>query len=478
MILKSNNRDFFVLLSGRLLQVLVVLLTLRVSTTVLPKSELGTIYYLITLHTFYSLFFINPVGQYFNRNTIYWYNKGDIIFCFKRQFFYITSIAITAIITLNLIKYFGVINLSGKTLLVIGMLIVSQSTNQTIIPLINMIGKREAFVSLNLLTAILSLFLSFCMIYYFEEKAEYWLSGMIISNILVSLFAFKYLSMISKRTMPISDARKNLIHELSLLFKVIKFSVPIGIATLFMWYLNSGYRIQVENHYGLVYLALIGVGLSISNQVFNIVESVLTQYMIPGLYKSIEGANKDEVRIIYSNYLNSIIPIYLAVAIFLSFSIKNLLPFLVNESFSTGYAIIIFGAWIEFTRVVTNALALASQIERKTGSFIPAYLLGATSLIASFKFFPNDASLICVKLLIANIVVVIFMAIMMKKIINFHFYFSRLLKVTIYISPSVVFFYYVNSMSGLDFNNFIFSSIGCFLFLLFLYYYWISILKK
>ncbi|EKN6318937.1 hypothetical protein DVP60_22370, partial [Yersinia enterocolitica] len=116
-------------------------------------------------------------------------------------------------------------------------------------------------------------------------------------------------------------------------------------------------------------------------------------------------------------------------------------PFLVNESFSSGYTIIIFGAWIEFTRVVTNALALASQIERKTGSFIPAYFLGAVFLIASFEIFPNDASLICIKLLIANIIVVIFMAIMMKKIINFHFYFNRLFKVAIYISPSAVFFY-------------------------------------
>ncbi|KJF99856.1 hypothetical protein UB34_00020 [Photobacterium leiognathi] len=83
------KNDFVILLLGRIIQIGIVLISLRVSTTVLPESELGSIYYLTTLQGLFSLFLINPVGQYFNRNTNKWFSNGVIVKCFTNQVKYI-----------------------------------------------------------------------------------------------------------------------------------------------------------------------------------------------------------------------------------------------------------------------------------------------------------------------------------------------------------------------------------------------------
>ncbi|MFS1539934.1 MAG: hypothetical protein ACL7BU_16000 [Candidatus Phlomobacter fragariae] len=471
--------NFIILLLGRLFQVLITFITLRVLTTIFTKSELGIIYYIIALQSFYSLFFINPFGQFFNRNIINWYNSGMIIFFLKRQLSYISFIAIFAVITLILIGFLNVVKLSFGQFFLVGLLILSQSINQTIIPLLNMIGKHKAFVSLNLLTSIISLLLSLCIVYFFDKKSECWLYGIVFANLFISFFAFNYLSFILKeKTVKLNLCTKILLNNNNNnnnnnILNIIRFSLPISIATLFMWYLNSGYRIQVENNFGLAYLALIGLGLSISNQVFNIVESILTQYLTPNLYRRIErNKSKNEIEMLFNDYLNLIIPLYLSIAIFLSFSIKNLLPFVVNESFTVGYVIIILGAWIELARVVTNALALASQIEHKTSYFIPAYFGGSIFLMISFYIFPIQGSLVCFNLLFANLIVLVLMGIMMKKVINFTLSWVKVFKIILYSIPSSLFFYYANSFSGLDLKNFILSFIGCIVFIFFLYNYY------
>ncbi|WP_404273523.1 hypothetical protein [Yersinia similis] len=437
----------------------------------MPKSELGLVYYIITIQTFYSLFLINPVGQYFNRNTIAWYENGRLMNHLKMQLLYVATIAIGAFFTLFIIDYLNYANFSFVDILLISFLILSLGGNQTILPLINMIGKRIAFVNLNLLTAVMSLIFSISIVFVFSKNAEFWVLGVIVSNILVSFISFIYLHVIFKKEK--SDPETILCeYNLPDILNIVRFSVPISIATLFMWYLNVGYRIQIENNYGLVYLAIIGIGLSISNQVFSIVESILTQYMIPGLYKEIEGANKVKVERVFNHYLNTIIPIYLFLAILLSFSIKNTLPLLVNESFSSGYAIIVFGAWIEFSRVVTNALALASQIERRTRTFIPAYLLGGAFLFVSFEYFPSEEYLVCFKLLLSNIVVTIAMAFMMRKLIRFSFSFRKIFKVFLYSIPSSLFFYYASPFAGVNFINLIICFLGGGISLTSFYFYW------
>ncbi|WP_290606734.1 hypothetical protein [Arsenophonus sp. ENCA] len=461
------------MLFGRLFQVLLTFIIFRVLTTIFTKSELGIIYYLIALQSFYTLFLINPVGQFFYRNIISWYNSGMTMFFLKKQLLYISSITFFVIISLGFLRYFNLVKLSFEQFWLIVALTFSQSFNQTILSLLNMIGKKWAYVNLNILTSIISLLLFFFLICFFDKKSEYWLYGIVFANLFLFFFAFNYLCFVLKGKIKELNLCAIILHNNADIFKIIKFSLPISIATLFMWYLSSGYRIQVEDHFGLAYLALIGVGLSISNQVFNIIESILTQYLIPDLYHRIENKNKNKnkIEVLFNNYLNVIIPIYLSIAIFLTFSIKNLLPFIVSESFADGYVIIIFGAWIEFTRVVTNALALASQIERKTNYFIPAYFLGSLFLIILFNVFLKQKSLICFYLLFANIVVLIFMGIMMKKVINFTLSWSRIFKIILYSIPSSLFFYYVSSVFGLNLENFILSSIGCIIFAFFLCVY-------
>ena len=448
------NHNFKVLLAGRLLQIIITLCTLRISTTLLPQAELGYVYYIIAVQSFFSLFLINPAGQYLNRQTAKWSFEGMIYGAYKKQLLYILLITILSFLLMSIFTLFDMNFLPYNLLIITSFLILSQSANQTIVPMLNMLELRVAFVFFNLLTALLCLICSYAFITFFSPTALSWVAGLIVGNSVVAMlatfrFRSKYLLTKTKK--------------LSLDFKEIrKFCFPIAIATIFMWFLNSGYRMVVESLYGLEFLAFLGVGFAVSSQVFSIAESLLTQYLIPELFKNSEKSTKEKRTELVNVYFYTVIPLYVSLALFLTFSVKYLFPFVIGEQYYDAYRFAIYGSWIELGRVLVNTFAVVSQVEKKTVKFILPYALGAIYL--SMGLFLNNWLQFEVQiqtlLVGSSIVVLVSMYTSMRSYLLFSIPFKKILLSVFITLPAISYFIIFNFSAEFSLSNFMMCFFG------------------
>lgn len=458
MILKIN-KDFLILLTGRLLQIVTTLFSLRISSSLMPESELGLVYYIVAVQSFFSLFLINPVGQYFNRHTNRWYKEGIIYSCFKKQCYFIFVVAIAALLILTIFHYLNLIELSFKLILIGCGLIFSQSLNQTVIPALNMLNRRYAFVIFNLLTSILCAIISFSLLVFVKNNAESWLFGIVIGSMIINFFASRWFKIIAKENVKIEDIENDQIDSLNI---ILLFTLPIAFSTFFMWFLGSGYRILIEQFNGLEFLAVLGIGMAVSSQIFAIAESLLMQYLLPTLYRNIEYSCESKRVELLNAYLSTVVPLYLSLALFLTFSIQHIFPFLVAEKYHSFYIYAIYGAWVELFRSLTNAFSITAQIEKKTGKTVYPYIIGAISLSSMLiikEFLSVDINVMHL-LIISNLVVLICMVINMLSYLPFKLPLKEVFSITLVVIPSLLYFNFINYDSDLSLGSFVYLTVG------------------
>jgi len=450
----SKNHNFSILLIGRVLQIIITLLTLRVSTTILPQIELGSVYYIIAVQSFFSLFLISPVGQYFNRQTARWFMESKLYCIYIKQLFYILTVSLFSVFFMLSASSFGLKVLPYELLLITSCLILSQSVNQTVIPMFNMLENHAEFVFFNLFTALLALIFSYIFICFYSATALAWVGGIVIGNGMVAMIAS-----LRFRTRNINSINNKVLLDF---VEIRKFCFPIAIATVFMWFLNSGYRITVEKLYGLEFLAFLGVGLAISSQIFTIAESLLTQYLIPKLFKSVENKNSNERELIVNAYFKIVIPIYVSLAMFLTFSVEYFFPFVVGTQYYDAYNFAIYGAWVELGRVLTNTLAVVSQVEKKTTKFVLPYALGAMFLFICILV--NDwlqlGGEVKTLLVISSFIVLITMYLSMKSYLSFDLPLKLISYSVLLTLPAIGYFLIFSFNAQLSIENFLMCTLG------------------
>ena len=74
--MQNINKELVILILGRVVQVFIMLVSIKISTTFLSPLEMGNLYLIMSICSFFGLFFINPVGQYINRKTHEWHQKS------------------------------------------------------------------------------------------------------------------------------------------------------------------------------------------------------------------------------------------------------------------------------------------------------------------------------------------------------------------------------------------------------------------
>ena len=108
MTLNKDKSDFLIILVGKLLQVILMIVAIRVSTSLLEAKELGNIYIFTTIYTFFVLLLISPFGQYINRHTHQWHEQKLLLDSFGIYVLYLIGISIFSVFIGFLLYSFGV----------------------------------------------------------------------------------------------------------------------------------------------------------------------------------------------------------------------------------------------------------------------------------------------------------------------------------------------------------------------------------
>jgi O-antigen/teichoic acid export membrane protein len=234
---------------GKLAQVLILLVSIRFLTSHLNHVNLANYYIYTSLYTFPSLVLINPIAQYFNRHSNKYLQNGDLFNKLILYIFYtllVSTVTYFCMFSLNIFNFF---TLSNKLIFICVLSILIITTNQFLLHTINLLFNSTVFVILTFLTSLLSVVFAVFVIVYINHSYIGWAYGLIIGNFLVLLLSVFYLLSKNNKKLRVIDiyATKSKLHD------IVKFSFPIALATLFMWYLSSGYKISVEKYFGLYY---------------------------------------------------------------------------------------------------------------------------------------------------------------------------------------------------------------------------------
>lgn len=432
------NREFIIIFIGKLLSVIIGVVSIKVLTTVLSSHEIGKIYIIISIVSFFTLFFINPFTQYFFRLMNYWKSQNQLtdVLILMIIYLFVISILVPLVFLFNIVND---LKIEYIVLILFGFAFF-QNLNLFIIPLLNMLHFRLSFIILTVLTAFCVIVFGYLFVKLFGNNAQNWLLGLILSNTIFAIIGFYLLkNRLNDKFHGFSYNLKKITKEK--IKSLLIFIIPLSVATLFMWLQNSSYNFIVERYIGLEFLGILGVGFAVSSQVMNSMQSIVTQYYYPIYYKQITNSSFEIRKLAINELINKVLPVYLMLALFLTFLAKYVVVILVAKEFYSVYIFTIYGVWIEFFKMITNILGNISQSELKTNKFIKPYIFGSITTVCLVFFTSMNEPLnsyLPFGLLIGGLVTLIAMYFSMKQLIDFKINYRPLLLSLVLSSPYLI----------------------------------------
>lgn len=416
--IQKINKELAVLVMGRGAQILIMLFAIKLSTALLNPSEMGNLYLIFTICSFFGLFFMNPIGQYVNRKTHEWHRSGVLLNKLFNYNYYILSASILSFFIVFTLYSFGIANSINYTLLIIfiPLYVFFNTWNQTIIPMLNMLEYRTSFTILTIFTLLLALFTSYFMVDKFEKNGLFWFSGQIVGLGMMAIIALVFFMKKVDNTLSISVAH-SYINKINIKH-IVSFALPLSIAVLFLWMQNQSYRLIIEKFIGAEFLGYFGVGMAIAIAIASSFETIVMQFLYPKMYKQMN----DEVqfKIIFSNIINMILPIYFFLAIFVSFTAIYLTTILVDIKYTSSFIFVIFGIWVEFFRMSSSLISTIAHSKMQTQSLIFPYAVGGIFVVVGTYFVahnPNYQLLIPIVLIIGGFLTFLQILYIMNKLV-------------------------------------------------------------
>lgn len=407
-LLKKIDREFLYLLSGRLLQALLAIGSLRLMTELLPKHEVGQQYLINSVILWFSLVLINPVGMFINRHLHEWQSEKALYSQIKKINLYFLSVAFFATCV---VFFFGsslLLN-SGMThgfLFYVLAYVFLSTWFQTLVSFFNLLNWQKYFTLFHIAAQGLGLLAAVTFIQIFGAVAEAWLWGLLTGQV-ISLMAAM---IIFNKKVPRYSQNSEKTQFGLFSRQTLSFCIPVALATLFMWFNTQGYRLLVEKFAGLEFLAALGVGLGVAASVAAVVESVTTQYLQPKYYASLAGASEERRSQAWSALWKKSSKVYLVFCLLVAVNSGFILQVLTAEAFHHLREFVLFGALLELMRQCSNITYLAAHSERQTERNIKPYLLGGVVLLSGLlglKYFDVFISQYFLGLLLLSALVVL-----------------------------------------------------------------------
>lgn len=388
----SNLMSFLSLSLGRIIQFLLVFITIKVMTTLLSPEEVGRYYLLLAIITGIVFFFINPIGLFVNRRINAWRNQSLIRQYFFILFFYLFCISIISI----LLIYFFIneyIKLEISFLWIvclIGGSVLFNSINTTSIPALNLLGYPIKYITLIVITVSISLVSATFFVYLYDFNYKYWFLGIVFGQLLTGILGTYYLFINTSGKISL-DLKKILTKNK--LKNVLRFAWPISVSATLIWIHFQSYRFIIQSYINLYELGIFVAGFSIGVSLIAAIELILGSFLLPKFYKSIENVSDEKTAVAWSSYTEIFLPSLILGGITIIVLSPELTKIFLGPEFQISMEYIFWGVVCEIARVVFGIYSLIAHAKMNTSwLIIPAAVGALLSLLLSFLFINFFAS--------------------------------------------------------------------------------------
>lgn len=428
------DKDLLIIVVGKALQVIIAFLALRLLTQLLDVSQVGYYYTLLTMLTLCNFFFLNGIGQYYNRFLYHCNETGslqpatNLLLLSRFLLIILASLFLIPVYFLSeLSEYFDFYVFS----LVIFFSLASGST-LVLVNSLNILKNRVAFVCYTVAAAGIGVISASIIAVHTKLGAVGWLIGLSLGQVAVFYPAYRKLVCFSNVKFSLVEFWDNMN-----LRKVMVFSIPISFVLLFQWVNNSSYRLLMGEFYSINTVAQISIAFAVSASIFNAFEGLLTQYYLPDYYSKIVGANSAQ-RLKYSNsIISQLMSYYLVLLAFIVFFSDYILILLVDAKFHGVGTFLQLAAGFEFFRASSNVVYLVSQSEVNTKGALLPYALGGSVLVIALTQLDMSEYIFGVPLVmfLSSFVVFLTLFFNMRKLLPIDFPWKKLGKVATLIIP-------------------------------------------
>lgn len=350
--MSKDKRDLVVIVVGRILQIVFALLSVRLTTTLLGPVQIGRINLLLGVTSWFGLLLISPVGNYVFRQTLEWNIEGKLNSSLRRYIIFLVGIAIFAVSLLTIVYYtIGIgtqIQLPWLLFLVLSSLTFGV-LSATYVTIINILGYRIWYVLFSNLVGWLGLGVAISLVLWFEVGAEYWLTGLMVGQIIVMIGAGTILYKVANKTSVLKSPTVS-VNKFDIR-SIFSFSWPLIIATAFYWFQNSGYRFLLVWLTNESTVGLFATGAAIAVSPMVMFETMFTEYYRPIFYRDIVYSDNQQQAQAWNQYASAYFPAIILVTAYLAVSGPFLAQLLVSHTFQQV-------SWLAFWGAVTQAMLM------------------------------------------------------------------------------------------------------------------------
>lgn len=416
--------DFLWVLFGRIATALIAIASLRIMTSLLEPKDYGIYALLVAFQGFCGLFLINPVGQHINRHTHAWWDDGTLLKRLVEYNRYLVAVSsgIAIVVVCWWMLYPGTDhNMAGALLAAIAVsaMVYLGTWNGTFVYILNMLGFRSGSVGWMMVSSIIGLAIS-CLLAYEYHTGMSWVLGQAVGMAVGTIGAGLLLRRHQTSRTPVPDG-VNVLPVLLDRQTILKYCLPLAAATGLMWLQNTGYRFWVGSTWGVAELGMLAIGLSISAQIWAIIETLSMQFLNPYFFRHITEVKTDVQKAsVLSDMVNVMWPVYAVLAGFNVLFASSLLAVLTDTRYHAAVTFVMLGVLIEFARCTANLWSYASQIERRTTKIILPYGFGALVVwlgALGVTYIHGDLIMLAVVLVISGIVICVAMIVMMQRML-------------------------------------------------------------
>lgn len=380
-------REFSILTVGHVLQGLILLASTRLITALLSPAEMGRFAIIYTIAGLFFSFFISPVSAYVQRNFLEWNPAGRAGHYSLQYVYYLFLSGLAAGVIVLAVKHIGPsasdINNGWSMALMFGLIFITY-VNSFFCATLNLLKQRWWFVITSILTLGLGLIVSLHLVSSFARIAEYWITGQIIGQGIVSILAgalvFRFIC--RPRSRGAGAPRPS-----SILADVFRFSWPLALACVIIWVQSQSYRFLLERVSGIEVVGLFTVGFNLAGRLIGECESLLYKFYDPIFYAHIANGGQGQKAEAWNKYAKAFSPAIILICAFIAFNGPFIASVFVAPAFQKTAGDTLFWGGLAFLfSTMTSLYSRVGMAQSDMRGLIAPYLLGALVVLSCIYF--------------------------------------------------------------------------------------------